>query len=76
MCSKRFVPQIGKDYILHSVGSYYTRFTCLSPAPVDQYSSYNAVLQNIWSGWTFTAHGVNLYEDGTIDWDFSTDGHF
>lgn len=35
-----------------------------------------AVLQNTVSGWMFTAHGVGMYEDGTIDWDYSTKGHF
>lgn len=35
-----------------------------------------AVMQNIRSGWTFTAHGIGIYEDGTIDWDFSTGGVF
>lgn len=34
------------------------------------------VLQNIRSGWTLTAHGVGMYEDGTIDWDYSTNGRF
>ena len=35
-----------------------------------------AVLQNIQSGWTFFAHGIGRYDDGTIDWDYSTGGSF
>ena len=27
-------------------------------------------------GWTLTAHGVRQYLDGTIEWDYSTDGHW
>ena len=27
-------------------------------------------------GWTFTAHGCGVYEDGRIDWDYSTGGRF
>lgn len=36
----------------------------------------DAVMQNIKSGWTFVAHGVGVYEDGRIDWDYSTGGRF
>ena len=38
--------------------------------------SENALLANNASGWTFEAHGTAMYEDGTIDWDYSTGGHF
>ena len=31
---------------------------------------------NVKSGWTFEAHCVNLYENGSIDWNHSTGGHF
>ena len=27
-------------------------------------------------GWFFKAHGVGIYEDGKIDWDYSTDGEW
>ena len=40
------------------------------------YSDSTYQLENIDSGWVLTAHGINLYPDGTIDWDFSTGGHF
>lgn len=39
-------------------------------------NEYDAIMQNTASGWTFTAHGCGLYEDGTIDWDYSTKGRF
>ena len=26
--------------------------------------------------WTFTAHGCQVYDDGTIEWDGSTGGYF
>ena len=35
-----------------------------------------ATMQNTRSGWTFTAHGIGIYEDGKIDWDYSTNGRF
>ena len=31
---------------------------------------------NIKSGWSLTAKGIVRYEDGTIEWDYSTDGTF
>ena len=31
---------------------------------------------NVASGWTCLAKGIVRYEDGTIEWDRSTDGHF
>lgn len=76
MKSMRARLEEGKEYILHSVGSYETRFVCVRRWYSDEYSAHNAVMRNILSGWTFTAHGVNMYEDGTIDWDFSTNGRF
>lgn len=27
-------------------------------------------------GWTFNAHVVTMYADGTIEWDYSTEGRF
>ena len=35
-----------------------------------------AGMQNIRSGWFCVAHGVNVYEDETIDWSFSVGGHY
>ena len=27
-------------------------------------------------GWSLTAHGPQIYEDGTIEWNYSTGGHW
>lgn len=35
-----------------------------------------AWFRNISSGWTFIAHGVGIYCDGKIDWQYSTNGSF
>lgn len=61
-----FKPKMGQVYQNHGGGSY----LCLG-----SYSDV-AIMQNISSGWTLTAHGIGIYEDQTIDWDFSTAGHF
>lgn len=36
----------------------------------------DAIMRNIASGWTFTAHGCGIFEDGRIDWDYSSHGRF
>lgn len=33
-------------------------------------------LQNVKTGWTFRAHGIREYPDGTIEWDYSSGGYF
>ena len=63
---ERITPEPGKVYKNHGGGE----FRCLS------ISDSSAVMVNTKSGWTFTAHGVQQYEDGTIEWDYSTGGYF
>ena len=33
-------------------------------------------MRNVLSGWTFFAHNITMYPNGSIEWDYSTDGHF
>ena len=35
-----------------------------------------ARLERLSDKWTLMAHGVRMYPDGTIEWDYSTDGHW
>lgn len=64
---QRFTPERGKTYTNEGDGgSYY----CINGSDQD------ALLRNIKSGWTFLAHGVGRYADGSIDWDYSTGGRF
>ena len=35
-----------------------------------------ARMVNTKSGWDFIAHGCRIYFDGSIEWDYSTDGRF
>ena len=64
----KFIPKIKVIYVNAGGGKY----KCLSVYDDD----YSAIMQNVASGWTFVAHGIGRYEDGSIDWDFSTGGHF
>ena len=38
--------------------------------------SMTALMVRIPDGWTCLAHGVRQYQDGTIEWDYSTGGHW
>lgn len=38
--------------------------------------SDGADITNIKSGWRCIAHSITLYDDETIEWDYSTDGYF
>lgn len=35
-----------------------------------------ATMERISDGWTLYAHVVRMYPDGTIEWDYSTGGHW
>lgn len=65
--------------------------TALQPAPGDFYDNRNgqtyqciapgeepfsAVMENVKSGWRFTAHRIVVWPDGYIEWGFSTSGRF
>jgi hypothetical protein len=63
-----FNPTPGTIYENKGGGSY----ICLSRS-----GHYEAEFQRMSkSKWTFTAHGCQMYEDGTIEWDGSTGGYF
>ena len=62
----RITPKQGKVYKNKGGGE----FLCIRG------EAGNVVMQNTVSGWTFKASGVFQYEDGSIEWDYSTRGHF
>ena len=70
MTRKPFLPENGKIY--RNAGG--SEVVCIMA--LDGWKSCTAVMANIKSHWTFIAHGIGRYEDGTIDWDYSTKGYF
>lgn len=46
-------------------------YRCIRRVGVDRF-----ILKSIPCGWTFTAVTITAYEDGTIEWDYSTGGRF
>lgn len=39
-------------------------------------SDHSAILERVTDNWTLTAHGVQQYHDGSIEWNYSTGGHW
>lgn len=68
MTRKPFTPVHGEIYRNHGGGL----FRCVDYFP----DIANTIMMKLKSGWTFQAHGIGIYEDGSIDWDYSTDGTF
>ena len=68
MKREKFTPKTGETYQNPDGGI----FRCLQSG----YTIGEATMQNIKTGWTFSAHGCRIYEDGTTDWDYSTGGYF
>uniref|UniRef100_UPI003FF0DD19 hypothetical protein n=1 Tax=Dysosmobacter welbionis TaxID=2093857 RepID=UPI003FF0DD19 len=33
-------------------------------------------MKRVKDGWTLEAHTITMYEDGAIEWDYSTGGHW
>ena len=65
---KKFTPEPGRTYTNAGGGTFLCLETRSEPGL--------AVMRNVKSFWTLLAHGCGVYEDGTIDWDYSTGGHF
>ena len=66
---KTYQPEVGGLYENEAGGI----FRCSN---VSRWTPGVATMRNERSGWTFEAHGIGIYKDGRIDWDYSTDGYF
>lgn len=70
MNRKLFTPQPETGYRNQGGGI----FDCIGTPDPEHADA--VLMRNRASGWTFYAHGIGIYDDGSIDWDYSTDGHF
>ena len=64
--SSPFYPQEGATYRNAGGGIFHCTYA----------SGTDAWMTNTKSGWNFNAHGCRMYFDGSIEWDYSTGGHF
>lgn len=62
---RRFTPEIGTIY-LNRNGSEYI---CTAV-----HETGGAVMERLKDGYSLNAHGLLMYDDGTIEWDYSTGG--
>lgn len=69
--AKRIIPQEGAVYENRNGW----RYLCVA-SPTEKDTDDAATLQRVSDGWTLKAHNVYQYPDGTIEWDFSTGGHW
>lgn len=69
---KTFYPEAGKTYENEGGGTY----ICLDTVYNSRNGEVHAIMENTKTGWILNAHGIGVYEDGKIDWDYSTGGHF
>jgi len=69
MTRKSFTPGIGEVYVLY--GGKGQKYRVLG---IEGIATAN--LQGVVSKYTFTAHGIGRYDDGSIDWDYSSGGYF
>ena len=74
MRSERGMLKVGSLYKLHGHDEFCLE--CIRRITDDPYSRHSAYVRSTITGWTMIAHGTNIYEDGSIDWDFSTNGHW
>jgi len=81
MGKRYIIPVIGEIYRNRNGSEYLCTGNCSYLSEEQELRSLNlgehiAYLERVKDGWTLSAHGVILYEDGTIEWNFSTGGHF
>lgn len=75
MNGTRFDPVKGQVYTNKGGG----KFLCqggIHETPFTVEKAFSAFMVNVMSGWTFLANGLIQYEDGTIEWDYSSGGRF
>ena len=69
---KLFAPEFGKVY----TNLNGTTYRCISRKNTSAAATMQNDRQSYGVRWTFTAHGVRIYADGRIDWEYSTGGDF
>lgn len=81
MEKKYIVPIVGQTYINRNGGEYRCTGNSLYLNDAQKQRALSlgehiAYMERVKDGWSLIAHGVIQYEDGTIEWNYSTGGHF
>lgn len=67
-----FVPVVGQTYQNRNGEQY----LCLGVHRNTVLSDTTAEFERLKDRWTLIAHGIGRYADGTIEWNYSTGGHW
>ena len=75
------VPVVGRVYTNRNGGDYLCTGNLLYLSKEEEHRSlalgeHIAYMERVKDGWSLSAHGVVQYENGTIEWNYSTGGHF
>jgi len=78
---KYIIPVIGQTYVNRNGSEYLCTGNCFYDSKEQEQRSlvlgkHVAFMERVKDSWKLSAHGVIQYEDGTIEWNYSTGGHF
>lgn len=81
MEGKYIIPVVGQIYTNRNGGEYRCVHSHIYMSDDSKRRSlslgeHTATMERVKDGWSLIAHGVIQYEDGTIEWNYSTGGHF
>ncbi len=81
MEKKYIIPVVGQIYTNRNGNEYLCTENCLYFSEEQEQRSlvlgeHTSSMERVKDGWKLDAHGVIQYEDGTIEWNYSTGGHF
>lgn len=72
MKAVNIIPVVGQTYQNRNGRQY----LCMEVRKRHPLCDAAAVFRRLSDGWTLTAHGIVQYEDGTIEWNYSTGGRW
>ena len=75
MCKRFILLEQGKMYRVHGYEARGQVLECLRSFIDADEEEYCARVRSSVTGWTMTIHGVIVYSDGSIGWEFSTDSY-
>ena len=81
MDKQYIIPVAGQIYRSRSGGEYRCTGNTLYMSDEQQRRALSlgdhvAYMERVKDSWSLSAHGVIQYADGTIEWNYSTGGHF
>lgn len=81
MPNNYIIPTVGRIYTNRNGGLYRCTGNVVCPDGVEPERSlalgeHRASMIRLTDGWAIEAHGIHQYEDGTVEWNYSSKGSF